>query len=587
MRRFRKAGLPLAWAFLAALTIGCGGTSEAPSEEAGKPAADATTYPAPRFPAYLKQPTSIDEVMPAARSFVRGKALRGGLGVGAVNEGETVLVVPDVGAEEMILEAIKAAAAERKVTVLYKYDYEMVGLTQEQALAYQKVRQTFTAEAGYMEASNWIESQFKDPAQTKAWLKERRPDLYDLLYPKSRDLSPEFQVMYEKMKRDSVGAAIRAFLEKNPTLRGVYWGKGGGPGAMRALYPLHTKYLGFFTADNRWEMMSALPTYPSDVWLLSEEKSMEPLAYIDRIDIDDPEGTKMTADVTEEMAARWARGAYQRGHLYLFPNQASGRFGYSVIDYPALQGEWIPREPMTLMNGVIAATNGHGGFFPRMEVHYKDGYISEVKGGGPYGDTLREFQNYPNIKDLTYPHHNRKGYWWLYEIASGTNPKWFRNPTDMVEGTLTPERNRSGVIHWGQGLRLWHDPEAPVESPSWIKFTDEHNLPKDHGFHMHSYFLTYRAHLRNADRTIMIQDKGHLTSLDDPEVRALTSRYGNVEAILAEDWIPEVPGINAPGDYMKDYAPNPWKVSKAVIDKAVDGSYQHYFPAPGATGTQH
>ncbi|MGH9198969.1 MAG: hypothetical protein ACRD1T_24980, partial [Acidimicrobiia bacterium] len=352
-----------------------------------------------------------------------------------------------------------------------------------------------------------------------------------------------------------------------------FWGKGGGPGAARALYPMHNKYMGFFTADNRWEMMSQLTTYPSDVWLLSEEHSMDPLAYVDRLEITDPEGTNVWCDVTEEMAQRWVKGAYQRGHLYLFPNQASGRFAYSVVGYPAFQTQWIPREPMALINGVVAATNGHTGFFPRMEVHYKDGYVKEVRGGGAYGDALREFLQYPKINDVTYPFHNHKGFWYLYEIASGTHPKWFRNPSAMEAGSVSPERNRSSVIHWGLGLRLWHDPDRPVESPSWLKFTAEHNLPRDHGFHMHSYFPTYRVHLRNAQKWIFLMDRGRLKSLDNPEVRALASRYGNPDEILTEDWVPEIPGINAPGDYARDYATDPWKYAKSVIDHAVGGTY--------------
>jgi len=345
------------------------------------------------------------------------------------------------------------------------------------------------------------------------------------------------------------------------------------------------KYMGFFTADNRWEMMSQLTSYPSDLWLLTEEQAMEPLAYVDQIKITDPEGTNVWADVTEDMAQRWVKGAYQRGHLYLFPNQASGRFGYSVVDYPALQNQWIPREPMTLINGVIAATNGHGGFYPRMEVEYKDGYVKEVRGGGAYGETMRTFLKYPMINEVEYPYHKRQGFWYLYEIASGTHPKWFRNPDTVMDGTLSPERNRSGVIHWGQGLRLWHDPEAPIESPSWLKITGQYNLPRDHGFHMHSYFLTYKVHLRNTQKWMNLVERGRLKSLDSPEARALASRYGDPDAILAEDWIPEMTGLNTPGDYLRDYAPDPWKVSKRVLDQAIDGTYRYYFPKRQAPRT--
>jgi len=73
-------------------------------------------------------------------------------------------------------------------------------------------------------------------------------------------------------------------------------------------------------------------------------------------------------------------------------------------------------------------------------------------------------------------------------------------------------------------------------------------------------------------------DKGRLTSLDNPEVRALASRYGNPDQLLTEDWRPEIPGINAPGDYLKDYAPDSWRTVKAVIDRVLAGKYDHFFP---------
>ena len=43
-----------------------------------------------------------------------------------------------------------------------------------------------------------------------------------------------------------------------------------------------------------------------------------------------------------------------------------------------------------------------------------------------------------------------------------------------------------------------------------------------------------------------------------------------------------MPGINVPGDYLKDYAPDPGKYSLQVLDKANKGLYQHYFPGAGA-----
>ncbi len=559
----------LALVFIAAMLNGCARKQEV-KEEVGK-------FPEPRFPSYLKAPQSIDEIMPYARELARNKSWRGGLGLGVVNSGESILIVVGAEAEDMIMQAIQRALEERGVKVQILRDYELVKVSKEDALALRKVRRAFTSELGYMEAADWVENQFPDPEAAKRWLKERRPDLHDILFPKNRELPKNLKEVERKLERDNVGRAIQDYLKQHPEIKGVFWGKGGGAGLARALHPYEDKYMGFFTADNRWEVISKIPSFPGDVWQLAEEQSMEPLAYVDKFEANDPEGTNVWSDITEEMAQRWVKGAYQRGHLYMFPTQATGRFAFSFIDYPALDKEWIPREPMPLINGVIAGTNGHTGFFPRIEVHYKDGYVTEAKGGGPYGEALREFLQYPKINEVTYPFHNHRGFWYLYEIAFGTNPKWFRNPAYMEMGSLGPERNRSGVIHWGVGLRLWHDPDAPVESKSWLDFTAKHNLPMDHGFHIHTYFTTYRVHLRNTDKWVTLIDRGRLTSLDNPEVRALASRYGNPDQILAEDWIPEIPGINAPGRY-EDYAADPWRFAKGTIDKAVAGSYEHFYP---------
>jgi hypothetical protein len=225
----------------------------------------------------------------------------------------------------------------------------------------------------------------------------------------------------------------------------------------------------------------------------------------------------------------------------------------------------------------MAGTKGHTGFYPRWEIHFKNGYVSEVDGGGTYGELLREFLHYPNINELTYPYFDHKGYFYLHEIALGTNPKNSRNIDDMLHGNLIPERMHSGVFHLGLGLELIHDPESPTDSKAWQKFASQYNLPILHGWHAHNYFATYQVHLRNTDKWITLVDKGHMTSLDNAEVRALASRYGDPNVVLSEDWIPEIPGVNVPGSY-QSYAADPWKYDKAVIDKVINGTYEHFYP---------
>ncbi len=532
-------------------------------------------YPEPRFPSYLQEPQSAEEVMRAVRGLVRNKSGFEGFGMGVAEKGETILLVTTIDAEDMIVEGVRLALEERGVRVYVEPDYQLVGVSRKDAMALQEARWTHTAEQGYMEGASWVERVFPDPEAAKKWLKGRRPDLYEKVFPKGRELPAHLKEIQRKLR--GVGKALQEFLEKHPEVRGIFWGKGGGTGRRRALYPHDEKYFGMFTADNRWEAMSRVGSYPADVWQLTEELTIESLAYVDKMHVMDPEGTDVSADFSRLQAERWARGAYQRGHLYMFPNIATGRFGYSVVNYPAFQREWLAREPIARLEGILAGTNGHGGFFPRWEVHFKDGFIREVKGGGLYGELLREFLNYPKINELTYPFHEKPGFWYLYEIAFGTNPKYFRNPKVMMEGSLSPERMVSGVVHWGLGIRVWHDPDAPTESQQWREFTAKHNVPADHGFHTHTYFTTYRVHLRAADRWLNLMDRGRMTSLDNAEVRALASRYGDPDRILSNAWMPEVPGINAPGRY-EDYAANPWKYAKEVIDKVIAGEYEYFYP---------
>jgi len=572
-------------------------------------ASPADKYPEPRWPSYFKPPKSADDLMPAARALVRNQSGLQGKGMGILAPGESVLIVTNNDADPMVIDAIRRALVERKVTPHVKFVYEMAGETKEQADARIAKRDKGheIAKAGIYQASQWIENQFPNPAEPKAYLQKRRPDVYKELFPGEtgevtfdpkgprqrprgeaaggggEDVDTGQATSTDYRSRNAVGEGIKAYLTAHPEIRGVFWGQGGSTGLRRQLYPMSDKFLGTFITDNVYNLQSQMSTYPGDVWQLAEEQLLEPIMYVDRMEAKDPEGLDVWADITDEMAQRWASGAYQRGHLYMFPNQATGRFGYSFVSYPAFQQKWLPREPIARINGVIAGTQGHGGFYPRWEITFKDGFISDVKGGGAQGEALKEYIHWDKLNNMTYPYHNQPGFWYLYEIAFGSHPKAFRHPIPLLKtGNTSPDRVRSGVIHWGLGIRLWHDPDAPTESKVWREFSEKNNVPFDHGWHTHTYFTTYKVRLRNANKWVTILDKGHMTSLDNPEVRALASRYGDPNYLLTEDFIPEVPGINAPGDYMKDYAPDPGGYSLKVLDRAMKGTYDHYFPGAGA-----
>ncbi len=608
----------------AALVTACGGSDRFTADNGAGTGANAPAsatakekYAEPRWPSYFRPPKGIEDLMPSARMLVRNQSGFQGKGMGVVQPGESVMIVANTNSDPMVLEAIKRALMERKITPHIKFTYELLGQTREQAQRNARRREgRRIADAGIYQASSWITGQFARPEEPKAWLKQRRPDLYRELFPEEfvggatgttgtqassapqpaarqtprrrggEGEEAEAPAESTQGNRAATGEAIKKYLTAHPEIKGVFWGGGGTTGLRRALYPMQVKYLGTFITDNVYNLQSQMTAYPGDVWQLAEEQTLEPLVYTERVEIKDPEGTDLWADITDDMAQRWSQGAYQRGHLYMFPNQATGRFGYSFVNYPAFQQTWLAREPIARINGVLAGTQGHGGFFPRWEIVWKDGFIADVKGGGAQGEALKEFLHYPGLNERTYPYHKTPGFWYLYEIAFGSHPKGFRHPITLLEtGATTPERARSGVIHWGLGIRLWHDPDAPTESKVWADFTQKYNVPYDHGWHTHTYFSTYRVRLRNANRWVNLLDKGRMTSLDNPEVRALASRYGDPDYVLAEDWIPEVPGINAPGDYLKDYAPDPGGYSLRVLDKAMKGTYEHYFPRPGTKST--
>ena len=103
---------------------------------------------------------------------------------------------------------------------------------------------------------------------------------------------------------------------------------------------------------------------------------------------------------------------------------------------------------------------------------------------------------------------------------------------------------RSGYVHNGIGA-----PIAPE------KIFTKANIPWTH-VHIHCMFATIEGRAKDGSK-VKIVDKGHLTALDDQRVREAASKYGNPDDLLKEAWIPAVPGINAEGDYWKDYAGNP------------------------------
>jgi len=302
-------------------------------------------------------------------------------------------------------------------------------------------------------------------------------------------------------------------------------GKGGGipnvPHRYEAIPYLQTE-----------QFASAATVYPRDLHTLINLKTWA--MFLTRgqggtVHLTDPEGTDL--------------------RYTLFPEYFDGtRRGYGEVPWWGhLLGHGptpiLPQEDAT---GVVHGTTSHFQRpFPRIRVEIERGRVETIQGGGAYGDGWRSLHE--ESRNTQYPCFPRPGLFWLWEVAIGTNPKIARprNIHMLSSGGFEWERRRSGIIHIGLGTR-WRGPEEV--------WAGERGILYGH-LHVHLFFPTLTITTAKGERIPVIEN-GHLTTLDDPEVRDLAARYGDPDRILSADWKPGVPGIDAPGSY-EEYAKDP------------------------------
>ncbi|MBI4447121.1 MAG: hypothetical protein HY645_14600 [Acidobacteria bacterium] len=300
------------------------------------------------------------------------------------------------------------------------------------------------------------------------------------------------------------------------------------------------------TTTFRWEyipwntlakFVTGAPDFPIEVQELIDQKVWGALRQARKVRVTDPEGTDITWTMKPEyfelLKTEWpgyGSDVVMKGHVSLTP----------LFTAPGLDAK-----------GVIAGTINHTGTFPHIKLFMEEGTIVRIEGGGRNGELWRQYLN--KYKDMHVPTFPGPGGGWLIEVALATNPKVVRPPeTQRGEPGMLWERLRSGIIHFGLGLTKPPDSQT---RPEYAEFLRRNNMA---GFHFHVHTLFNTVDVETADgKTIRIVDKGHITFLDDPEVRRAAALHGDPDQILREEWIPALPGINVEGDYSKDYAPAP------------------------------
>ncbi len=535
---------------------------------------------APAFPSYLKKPTSIEELMPQARAAVRQSGGRTPLGL--VLPGKTLLIVVGEIREPrpnmMVQEALKRAIEERGAKAVVVTTWDLLGVTEEEYVKVRTALREFTISDGQRELEYFftVTGLMRKPEEGRAWVQKNDPDLYAATWPVPKIDDPELAKLAARYNAEVPKALVR-WLDKNPGVDWIVW-RSGGRGNTRRLLDHHAdKYLGSYTYFDLYDLMSQVPAFPSDVWRQVETKTIEAISFVDRVEVTDPEGTAFGYNVAPEEAKAWSEGVYQQGHLYMFPAQGTGRFPYSKIEYPKLSGNYIkPVQPE--VTGIIASTTSHAASHPRVEIQVTKGRISNIKGGGLYGEGLRLLQNYPGTQDKQWPLAEKPGYWWLYEAGMGTNPKYFKHPAEVLEGINLSERNVAGIVHWAFGTEVAMGPNKPGDwDAKTVAFSEQNALPMGHSMHNHNTLPTFQVRIRELDQWVTLVEHGGLKALDDVGVRALASRYGNPSQILARDYVTALPGINAPGSY-DDYAKHPGAYWTRWAKSIEDGSNAHFKP---------
>ena len=295
---------------------------------------------------------------------------------------------------------------------------------------------------------------------------------------------------------------------------------------------------GFWWAKTPEMLASAGTVYPGELLDFIDQKIWEVVRSAERVEVTGIQGTKFDFTWFPEW---WelVEGTHPKikgpGHLSTFNALRPGRSEHAVFAghlmlhprYGAIEGADA--------QGVLVSQFGEWDpMWPPMSLQLDHGEIVGIKEGAHYGDFWRE--SLELTKDIIYPGHSRPGTAWMSEFSLGTNPKvigamrveelkGLESQDPMILSWGDP-RDRAGYIHSGFGAR----------GASW--WAEPYQMPVNH-YHQFFPFITYDVITRDG-RKVRLIDKGNLTMLDDPEVRAMAATFGDPDKLLSVDWVPEI-----------------------------------------------
>ncbi len=453
--------------------------------------------PKPRAP-LLPRITSAQQLVPFAKIILQRDYIGQRLGW-SIKGGERVLLIVNNRIHPWVVEAL--------TTALYELKCPVEVIFQERKL----VRWKSGTQEWADEALRLIEQRLSEDLNTPP--DKQYPSWSGSGTPRPRN--PGLRLTEEQLKKYDV-------------IIGPQLGPRNQPGLISSLSYIATPEL----------LASPRILFPGELMDFMEQKIWQVIRAAERVRVRGVQGTDFTFtwfpewwEIVEGTHPKIRSGADQSTFNTLRP----GRSEYAVFAghlllhprYGAIEGSDA--------HGVVVSQQGDWGFmWPPLAIHLNRGEISEIEHGGFFGDFWR--RSLELTQDVQYPGFSRPGTGWMEEFALGTNPKVFGpmrvKELEGVEGrdpgsiSWSYARDRSGAVHGGYGV---------LGSKWWNTI---YQMPAGH-YHQFFFFLDYDVTTRDG-RTVRVMDKGHLTFLDDPEVRAMAARYGDPDQLLREDWIPEV-----------------------------------------------
>ena len=457
---------------------------------------------------------------------------KGRTALGAITRNDVALIVVPPHQDKEVLQAVLDALKDKGIKADVAWEHDIVGIPYEDLVHHNG-------------AEGWKELLYFHPT-TADFLTSRG----------IVEMPPGRTIRFE-----DIGAPLAEFLRQNPKYSFVCAGFGGMGHIQRPMKEQRGKLKSLWEHITRERFFSKFVLYPAEIVRLLDRKVLELASQAEQIRVTDPCGTYFTCPVDEQEAALWAESQKiaPSSHLLGLPLTGVRLMTMRHLLKPSMIN--VPNA-----NGVIAGTCGHYGYYPHIKVYVRDGWVERIDGGGKMGELVQELM--VRTREIQFPDFPRPGYLYVNGAAIGTIPKGFRNKDLFDTFDYLPnsfDRLRSGVIHWDIGGESYSEESAA--------FCRQHKLPVTHAWHIHTYFSTYEMRLRGGSLWHRVIDRGHLAALDDPEVRAVAAKYGDPNELLKEDWVPAVPGINYPGDYMRDFGNDPaawvWKEVNGLLPETI------------------